>query len=113
MTDRILGRGDETANLVPVNCVSPPTSVASRRAFLKMAGALGVSAMLPETGLIAQDTSSTSAPKNGRIDVHNHLTPPILLQTVGAEALGGFAKWTPEKALQAMEESGVSTAMAS
>ena len=113
MEDRILGSRDGAADLNQENSVSPCTSGTARRAFLKSVAALGVSAMLPETGLIAQGTSSTSAPKNGRIDVHNHLTPPILLQTLGAEALGGFAKWTPEKALEALEESGVSTAMAS
>jgi predicted TIM-barrel fold metal-dependent hydrolase len=113
MGDLILGSRDGAAGLGQETSVSPCTSGTSRRVFLKSAAALGVSAMLPETRLIAQGTSSTSVPKNGRIDVHNHLTPPILLQTVGAEALGGFAKWTPEKALEAMEESGVSTAMAS
>src|ERR1700732_114280 len=113
MEDRILGSRDGAADLDQENSVPPCTSGASRRAFLKSAAALGVSAMLPEAGLIAQGTSSTSVPKNGRIDVHNHLTPPILLQTVGAEALGGFAQWVPEKALEAMEESGVTTAMAS
>ncbi|HWW52022.1 MAG TPA: amidohydrolase family protein [Verrucomicrobiae bacterium] len=113
MEDRILGGRDGAADPGQETRVSPCTSATSRRAFLRSAAALGVSAIFPETGYVAQGTTSTSVPKNGRIDVHNHLTPPILLQTVGAEALGGFAKWTPEKALAAMEESGVSLAMAS
>ena len=32
-----------------------------------------------------------------RIDVHGHVTPPILIETVGAAALGAFGKWTPER----------------
>lgn len=95
------------------NGISPDTRAASRRTFLKSTAVLGLGAMLPETGLVAQSTASAPAPKNGRIDVHGHLTPPIVIQTMGADALGGFAKWTPEKALAAMDESGVSTAMVS
>lgn len=100
-------------NPVHGNVGPSDTLAASRRTFLKSAAALGLGAMLPETGLVAQSTSSTPAPKNGRIDVHGHLTPPIVIETVGADALGGFAKWTPEKALAAMDESGVTTAMVS
>jgi predicted TIM-barrel fold metal-dependent hydrolase len=112
MASQILGNRDGVGSTCKDTRFSVCTSSSSRRAFLKSAVVLGAGAVLPLTGLSAQGTS-TSGPKNGRIDVHNHLTPPILLQTVGAEALGGFAKWTPEKALQAMEEGGVSTAMVS
>ena len=112
MANQILGNRDGVGSICKDHGFSVCTSDSSRRAFLKSAVVLGAGAMLPLTGLSAQGTS-TSGPKNGRIDVHNHLTPPILLQTVGAEALGGFAKWTPERALQAMEEGGVTTAMVS
>ena len=84
----------------------------SRRDLLRTAVVVGAGSLLPATGLIAQ-VGSESASKEGRIDVHNHLTPPILLQTVGAEELGGFAKWTPEKALEEMEKAGVSTGVTS
>ncbi len=93
--------------------VSPHDLGASRRTFLKSAAALSIGAMLPETGLVAQGTSTSSAAKGGRIDVHAHMTPPILIQTVGADALGGFAKWTPEKALEEMDKSGVATGLTS
>jgi len=96
---------------------SPYISIGSRRAFLKSLAVIGAGAMLPAAGhtakMIAQANSSAPDVKGGLIDVHNHLTPPILLQTVGAEALGGFAKWTPETALEAMDQSGVATAMTS
>ena len=88
----------------------------SRRELLRTAAVLGAATILPTVGrrsLIAQVASSNTAAKTGRIDVHNHLTPPILLQTVGAAELGGFAKWTPEQALEAMEQSGVATGITS
>jgi 6-methylsalicylate decarboxylase len=88
----------------------------SRRDLLRSAAVLGASAVLPaigSTGSAAQVGSSDSASKGGRIDIHSHMTPPLLLQTVGAEALGGFAKWTPEQALAAMDQSGVSTGILS
>ena len=84
----------------------------SRRELLSSAVVLGAGSLLSTT-LPAQVASPSSAAKTGRIDVHNHLTPPILLQTVGAAELGGFAKWTPEQALEAMEQSGVATGITS
>ena len=89
----------------------------SRRDLLRSVAVLGAGAVLPAigttTGSAAQVGSSDSASKGGRIDIHSHMTPPLLLQTVGAEALGGFAKWTPEQALAAMDQSGVSTGILS
>ena len=41
--------------------------------------------------------SPSELPKLGRIDMHGHFTPPILIETMGAAELGGFAKWTPEE----------------
>ena len=81
---------------------------ASRRDFLT---ALGLSAaVLPASRLFAQGAVDTNAK---RIDVHGHLTPPIVLETVGAAELGNFAKWTPEIALEQMEKYGIATAMLS
>src|ERR1700688_3619476 len=88
-------------------------SGASRRDFLKSLAAVGTGAMLPVKGLIAQAAPPTDGKKSGRIDVHNHITPPALIKAVGADALGGFAKWTPEKALEEMDAAGVAVAMAS
>src|SRR4029077_9896885 len=89
----------------------------SRRELLRSAAVLGAGAILPPIGPTigsrARGVPRASASKGGRIDIHSHMTPPLLLQTVGAEALGGFAKWTPEQALAAMDQSGVSTGILS
>jgi predicted TIM-barrel fold metal-dependent hydrolase len=92
----------------------------SRRSFLKSAAAVGASTLLPAgaaTMLMGQATSPIKTPaelpKLGRIDIHGHFTPPILIETMGAEELGGFAKWTPEKALEEMGTYGVAAAMTS
>ncbi len=92
----------------------------SRRSFLKSAAAVGASTLLPAgaaTMLMGQATSPikspTELPKLARIDIHGHFTPPILIETMGAEELGGFAKWTPEKALEEMNTYGVAAAMTS
>jgi predicted TIM-barrel fold metal-dependent hydrolase len=70
--------------------------------------------MLPSLELIAQAPNTAAPlPKIARIDIHGHFTPPILLQTMSAEELGGFAKWTPEIALKTMEEAGIASAMTS
>jgi 6-methylsalicylate decarboxylase len=80
---------------------------ASRREFLT---ALGLSAaILPATKLVAQ--AADSNPR--RIDVHGHMTPPILIETMGAASLGNFAKWTPEKALEQMDQYQIATAVVS
>jgi predicted TIM-barrel fold metal-dependent hydrolase len=89
---------------------------ASRRAFLKSTVVLGsgalLSASVPAAELIAQVTSSSPS-KGGRIDVHGHFSPPNLFPAMLAQGRKNFADWTPERALEAMDESGVSTAMTS
>ena len=80
---------------------------ASRREFL---AALGLSVALPASKMLGQAPPDTSA---RRIDIHGHLTPPIVIETVPAAELGNFAKWTPEKALEEMDKYGVATAMLS
>ena len=90
---------------------------ASRRALLKSFAALGAGAMLPASGLaaqlLAQEPSSVRASKRNRIDVHGHFSPPNLFKAMIAQGRQNFADWTPEKALEAMDESGVATAMTS
>jgi predicted TIM-barrel fold metal-dependent hydrolase len=89
------------------------TSDASRRTFLKSVLAVGAGAFLPTSGLIAQVTSSSPAPKNGLIDVHNHFMPPSIVQELGAKRLGGIGMWTPTRALDDMGEAGVSSVVTS
>jgi predicted TIM-barrel fold metal-dependent hydrolase len=61
----------------------------------------------------AQATSSTPVSKENRIDVHGHFSPPNLFKAMLAQGRQNFADWTPEKALEAMDESGVATAITS
>ena len=71
----------------------------SRREFLASVAAAGVGALLPTTT---------------RIDVHHHIVPPSLLQTLGTQRLGGAsATWTPAKGLEAMDQAGVSAGITS
>jgi 6-methylsalicylate decarboxylase len=103
------------------NIESPGASpTTSRRGFLKSAAVAGASTLLPAgvaTVLMGQATSPikspTELPKLGRIDIHGHFTPPILIETMGAQELGAFAKWTPEGALEEMNTYGVAAAMTS
>lgn len=62
---------------------------------------------------LAQTKSSAPASKGTRIDVHGHFSPPNLFPAMLAQGRQNFADWTPEKALEAMDESGVASAMTS
>jgi predicted TIM-barrel fold metal-dependent hydrolase len=71
----------------------------SRREFLTSVAAVGVSALVPTAV---------------RIDVHHHIVPPSLLQALGTQRLAGAsANWTPARALEAMDQGGVSTGISS
>ena len=79
----------------------------SRREFLRSVAAVGVGAVIP-AHTAAQ--SSTSV----RIDVHHHIVPPALIQAWGAQRMGAAsANWTPSKALEELEQGGVSAGMTS
>lgn len=92
-------------------------SGASRREFLKSVAAVSAGALLPATslpGLLAQVASPAARALSGRIDVHHHVVPPALLQALGAGGgAGGQSTWTPAKALEQMDQGGVSTGMSS
>src|SRR5438876_10663068 len=76
--------------------ISPPQ-------FLASVAPLGTRALTP-----AQTTASN------RIDVHHHIVPPSLLQALGAQRMGAAsANWTPSKALEELEQGGVSAGMSS
>ncbi len=79
-----------------------PTS--SRRDLLKTLALAGVGPAL-----------RAQAPA-GRIDVHHHFTPPFYLKAMEKELAGsGFTArpWSPALSLEAMDKSGVSTALLS
>jgi len=111
---------EETKDIIHENGFRGVSSGTARRSFLKSAAVVGASALFPAgaaTALLGQATSPIKSPselpKLGRIDIHGHFTPPILIETMGADELGGFAKWTPEKALEEMGTYGVAAAMTS
>src|SRR5207249_2021147 len=75
----------------------------SRRQFLASVAAAGTRALTP-----AQTTASN------RIDVHHHIVPPSLLQALGAQRMGAAsANWSPARALEELEQGGVSACMSS
>jgi 6-methylsalicylate decarboxylase len=84
----------------------------SRRIFLKSLTVAAAGAVLPLAGSGAGQAPSVAG-AGGRIDIHHHITPPALVKAVGADALAGFAKWTPEKALDEMGAAGVAMGVAS
>ena len=88
---------------------------ASRRAFLKSVAIVSGGAVLSASlvaDVFAQANSSTTS-KGNRIDVHGHFSPPSLFPAMIAQGRKNFADWTPERALEAMDESGVASAMTS
>jgi 6-methylsalicylate decarboxylase len=97
----------------PENDASLCSRGGSRREFLKSAAVVGASALMPASGWLAQLARSPSGPQDGIIDVHSHFSTPSLIQALGTQRLGTMASWTAAKALEDMDGSGVSTAMAS
>jgi predicted TIM-barrel fold metal-dependent hydrolase len=82
----------------------------SRRRFLQLLALAGASAMLPAEALRSQ------ARVRGRIDVHHHLLPPFYLQARGneiADSTRALPAWSPEVSLEAMDRSGIATAILS
>jgi len=89
-------------------------SARTRRDFLKSLAAVGGGALLPAGRWIGgQGPSSSIGSKVGRIDIHNHYMPPSVTQELGAKRVGVMANWTPAKALEEMDGSGVSTVITS
>src|SRR5260370_14083418 len=94
----------------------------SRREFVGSAlaaGATGVLSPSPRSlsrpflaGLLAQST--TAASKATRIDLHYHVTPPALIQALGAQPFANAASnWTLDQRLMDMDRNGVVAAMCS
>jgi predicted TIM-barrel fold metal-dependent hydrolase len=93
-------------------------SCSSRRDFMQSVLFAGAGAMLCSTTLAisrlhAQDATSAGGAKTGRIDVHYHIEPPSLIQTLGAQQFANIANWTIDQTLGDMERNGVSTVICS
>src|ERR1019366_2801804 len=98
---------------------SSTVSNASRRQFLKSLSVLGASAILPgAAGFMAQTASQAGSSKPTRIDVHHHLFSPTYNSLSGptrvnARSDPALANWTPARAVEEMDKTGIATAVLS
>lgn len=84
----------------------------SRRDLLTGLAALGASALLPSASVWAQASRATRR----RLDLHHHFATPRWIKTLRDSQLQGwqqFEDYTPAKAIEAMDRSGVATAFVS
>lgn len=95
------------------NAPSFSTRVA-RREFLAGLGALGAAAVLPDTFSWAQSPAAASG-RPYRIDTHHHFSAPGFIAAISARKTNQrpLELWTPNKAIEDMDKSGVATAMVS
>jgi 6-methylsalicylate decarboxylase len=93
---------------------SPISSGVTRRRFLASLGALGVAAVVPNT-LQGEQTPAVSSGRPYRIDTHHHFSAPGFIAAISARKTNQrpLELWTPAKALDDMDKSGVATAMIS
>src|SRR5579863_258405 len=92
----------------------------SRRDFLKAVALVGASTMLTVHGLMAQSLSSAGSAKANRIDVHHHILPPAYMLRARDRILeisdrdhSALLNWTPARAVEEMDRSGIATAITS
>jgi len=91
----------------------------SRREFIGSVFAAGATAMLSPSSrsfskLLAQSSPAAGAAKAARIDLHYHVTPPALIQELGAQPFANAASnWTLEQRLMDLDRNGVAAAMCS
>ena len=87
-----------------------------RRGFLTGMAALGAAAAMPQAGeAVAKEGAAKSSASAHWIDVHHHLLPPtytalMIEKKIFPATLKG---WTPEKAIEEMDRSGVATGITS
>lgn len=93
---------------------SPFSTGIQRRKFLSDLGAIGAAAALPETFLQAQMLTAVSGGPY-RIDTHHHFSAPGFIAAISARKTNQrpLELWTPGKAIEDMDKSGVATAMIS
>jgi 6-methylsalicylate decarboxylase len=103
----------------------PPRSAASisqdRRSFVREIVAAGFGACYGAGPLISAWAQTPIAPHRGLIDVHHHFVPPFYFsehrEQIAAAAGGrmhpGYASWTSEQAIAAMDKNGVDSAVLS
>jgi len=95
-------------------CAAPVSTGVARRKFLADLGALGAAALLPETLLRAQSPAVVPE-RRYRIDVHNHFSAPGFIAAIASRKTNQrpLELWTPSKAVEDMDKSGVATSIVS
>ena len=93
-------------------CETLVSTGVARRKFLAGLGALGAAAVLPEALLWAQVPAAVLA-RPYRIDVHNHFSAPGFIAAISARKTNQrpLEQWTPSKAIEDMDKSGVATSI--
>jgi predicted TIM-barrel fold metal-dependent hydrolase len=86
----------------------------ARRKFLAGLGALGAAVTLPEVFLGGQAAADVPG-RPYRIDTHHHFSAPGFIAAIAARNTNQrpLELWTPSKAIEDMDKSGVATAMVS
>jgi predicted TIM-barrel fold metal-dependent hydrolase len=121
MRTRVLGNHDATLHLDHQNCLRTGFRT-SRRLFLKSLVALGAGSMLPPDLVLerlGQGPSGAGAVKPYRIDVHHHLLSPVYLSRTtrfgegSARTDSPLQHWTPAKAVEEMDRTGIATSILS
>src|SRR5712691_1970055 len=107
--DAIPGVGERAAHGTHGNW---PCACVSRRRFVRSLTAFGASAVLPRHAT----AQAASAPSPGRIDVHHHFFPPVLIAgfvEANAPVAPPARNWTVAKTIDEMGRGGVATSILS
>jgi len=81
----------------------------SRRTFVGGLAALGGSALIPGSGLTAQN----NAPGTGKINIHHHLTAPAYVKFLTENKVRNFPNKTAAEGIEDMDKAGISMAFTS
>lgn len=97
---------------------NPAVGGANRREFLTSLAALGAGAILSADGMMAQMAAPVTGGTPKRIDVHQHMFSPAYMSRVGrpstnARSDPALLHWTPARAVEEMDKTGIATAIVS
>ena len=94
---------------------------ATRRSFIAGSIACAAAGAIATPKVYAQPQPAASpAPSRARIDIHHHFLPPAFMKEENERlkfdhnlSANALLSWTPQKALESMDEAGIQTAIAS